>query len=141
MIMQSTDFDKPSITLFTGAKYVCHFCGKNFVSTSNLNKHIKVHGEKNIECEFCGKKFHYPEYLKVTLQAFMKKRTSFSVPNAVKFSHQNQGLFHTSNYFMQIFVYSDAERYVCAHNASHRTRTRTSCYYGLLGDVFLVRNL
>ncbi|XP_064597141.1 zinc finger protein 62 homolog isoform X2 [Liolophura sinensis] len=43
---------------------VCHLCGASFVSSSNLNKHMKVHGEKEYECDICNKKFHYLAYLK-----------------------------------------------------------------------------
>ncbi|XP_041361633.1 zinc finger protein 91-like [Gigantopelta aegis] len=43
---------------------VCHECGRSFVSVSNLNKHILIHGERQNECDICGKKFHYANYLR-----------------------------------------------------------------------------
>ncbi|CAI9739536.1 PR domain zinc finger protein 15-like isoform X1 [Octopus vulgaris] len=43
---------------------ICHLCGKSFVTVSNLNKHLKCHGEKTCECDICGKRFHYITYLK-----------------------------------------------------------------------------
>ncbi|GAB1603848.1 hypothetical protein Ahia01_000666100 [Argonauta hians] len=43
---------------------ICHLCGKSFVTVSNLNKHLKCHGEKTCECDVCGKRFHYITYLK-----------------------------------------------------------------------------
>lgn len=83
---------EPSVGDESEAKYVCHFCGKNFVSTSNLNKHIKVHGEKNIECEFCGKKFHYPEYLKVHIAGVHEKKNQFQCSECGKILTSKPGL-------------------------------------------------
>ena len=94
---------EPTVEDESGAKYVCHFCGKNFVSTSNLNKHIKVHGEKNIECEFCGKKFHYPEYLKVHIAGVHEKKNQFQCSECGKILTSKPGLvshiklFHAEN--------------------------------------------
>ena len=36
---------------------VCHLCGKSFVNTTNLNRHILTHGQKSIPCDLCGKMF------------------------------------------------------------------------------------
>lgn len=33
-----------------GEKSVCYMCGKEFIITSNLNKYMKIYGEKNVEC-------------------------------------------------------------------------------------------
>ena len=37
---------------------ICATCGKSYISTSNLNKHLKTHGEKREACDLCGKRFH-----------------------------------------------------------------------------------
>lgn len=50
--------------VFIRDNLICHLCGKSFVSVSNLNKHLKCHGEKTCECNICGKRFHYITYLK-----------------------------------------------------------------------------
>ena len=42
---------------------ICATCGKSYISTSNLNKHLKTHGDKKEACDVCGKRFH----LKVAL--------------------------------------------------------------------------
>ena len=42
---------------------ICATCGKSYISTSNLNKHLKTHGDKKEVCDLCGKRFH----LKVAL--------------------------------------------------------------------------
>lgn len=83
----------------SSANYVCHFCGKNFVSTSNLNKHIRVHGEKNIECPYCDKKFHYPEYLKTHIAGVHEKKTQYQCSDCGKILTSKPGLIsHTKLY-------------------------------------------
>ena len=51
---------------------ICPLCGKMFPSTSNLNKHMITHGEKNEVCKICGKKFHLKTNLAVHMDSHEK---------------------------------------------------------------------
>ncbi|OWF45176.1 uncharacterized protein LOC110457344 [Mizuhopecten yessoensis] len=73
-------------------KLVCHICGKNFVSSSNLNKHMKVHGEKTCICHICSKRFHYVEYLRVHLEGFHNKKHQFQCSECGKILTSKPGL-------------------------------------------------
>lgn len=42
---------------------VCEICGSTFSSTSSLNVHKTLHGEKRFQCDFCGKRFHRKDLL------------------------------------------------------------------------------
>ncbi|XP_062580194.1 PR domain zinc finger protein 15-like [Saccostrea cucullata] len=75
-----------------GDKPICHVCGKEFTTTSNLNKHVKIHGEKKLECPHCGKKFHHEEYLKVHVQAVHEKKHRFQCEECGKFLTSKPGL-------------------------------------------------
>ena len=78
---------------------VCHVCGRDFVSTSNLNKHMKIHGEKNIECNICHKKFHHMEYLKAHVEGVHEKRQKFQCSICGKVLTSKPGLVtHTKNF-------------------------------------------
>lgn len=75
-----------------GEKPVCHMCGKEFTTTSNLNKHVKIHGEKNVECKYCGKMFHHEEYLKVHIDGVHEKKHKFQCAECGKFLTSKPGL-------------------------------------------------
>ncbi|XP_061188855.1 PR domain zinc finger protein 15-like [Saccostrea echinata] len=75
-----------------GDKPICHVCGKEFTTTSNLNKHVKIHGEKKVECEHCGKKFHHEEYLKVHVEGVHEKKHKFQCEECGKFLTSKPGL-------------------------------------------------
>ncbi|KAK3088874.1 hypothetical protein FSP39_024850 [Pinctada imbricata] len=80
-------------------KHVCHVCGRDFVSTSNLNKHMKIHGEKNIECPICHKRFHHAEYLKVHIEGKHEKRQKFQCSHCGKVLTSKPGLVtHIKNF-------------------------------------------
>lgn len=64
----------------TDAQAICPTCGKSYSSVSNLNKHMKTHGEKKEFCDICNKSFH----LKIALREHME-----SVHTEV-FKHQCQ---------------------------------------------------
>lgn len=68
-----------------GEKSVCYMCGKEFIITSNLNKYMKIYGEKNVECKFCGKMFYYEEYLKVYIDGVYEKKYKFQCEECGKF--------------------------------------------------------
>ncbi|CAC5367640.1 KRAB [Mytilus coruscus] len=91
------------------AKYMCHLCGKNFVSTSNLNKHMKVHGDKSISCPYCDKKFHYPEYLKVHIAGVHEKKTQYQCSDCGKILTSKPGLVS----HMKLFHSETKEVYPC----------------------------
>ncbi|XP_063407539.1 PR domain zinc finger protein 15-like [Mytilus trossulus] len=91
------------------AKYMCHLCGKNFVSTSNLNKHMKVHGDKSISCPYCDKKFHYPEYLKVHIAGVHEKKTQYQCSECGKILTSKPGLVS----HMKLFHCDAKEVYPC----------------------------
>lgn len=42
---------------------VCEVCGSTFASTSSLNVHRNLHGEKRFKCDVCGKRFHRKDLL------------------------------------------------------------------------------
>ncbi|KAM7292510.1 uncharacterized protein ISCGN_025653 [Ixodes scapularis] len=42
---------------------VCEVCGSRFSSTSSLNVHKNLHGEKRFQCDVCGKRFHRKDLL------------------------------------------------------------------------------
>ncbi|CAN7999060.1 unnamed protein product, partial [Ixodes hexagonus] len=42
---------------------VCEICGSRFSSTSSLNVHKNLHGEKRFQCDVCGKRFHRKDLL------------------------------------------------------------------------------
>uniref|UniRef100_A0A2R5LES7 Putative c2h2-type zn-finger protein n=1 Tax=Ornithodoros turicata TaxID=34597 RepID=A0A2R5LES7_9ACAR len=42
---------------------VCEVCGSTFASTSSLNVHRNLHGEKRFQCDTCGKRFHRKDLL------------------------------------------------------------------------------
>ncbi|XP_077520152.1 uncharacterized protein LOC144129976 [Amblyomma americanum] len=42
---------------------VCEICGSIFSSTSSLNVHKNLHGEKRFQCDVCGKRFHRKDLL------------------------------------------------------------------------------
>ncbi|XP_077535832.1 uncharacterized protein LOC144148118 isoform X2 [Haemaphysalis longicornis] len=42
---------------------VCEICGSTFSSTSSLNVHKNLHGEKRFQCDMCGKRFHRKDLL------------------------------------------------------------------------------
>lgn len=42
---------------------VCEICGSTFSSTSSLNVHKNLHGEKRFQCDICGKRFHRKDLL------------------------------------------------------------------------------
>lgn len=42
---------------------VCEICGSTFSSTSSLNVHKTLHGEKRFQCDSCGKRFHRKDLL------------------------------------------------------------------------------
>nr|XP_054930136.1 uncharacterized protein LOC126536779 [Dermacentor andersoni] len=42
---------------------VCEICGSTFSSTSSLNVHKTLHGEKRFQCDVCGKRFHRKDLL------------------------------------------------------------------------------
>lgn len=42
---------------------ICEICGSMFSSTSSLNVHKNLHGEKKFGCEVCGKRFHRKDLL------------------------------------------------------------------------------
>lgn len=42
---------------------VCEICGSTFSSTSSLNVHRNLHGEKRFQCDSCGKRFHRKDLL------------------------------------------------------------------------------
>ncbi|XP_033726599.1 uncharacterized protein LOC117316192 [Pecten maximus] len=90
-------------------KLVCHICGKNFVSSSNLNKHMKVHGEKTCVCHICNKKFHYFEYLRVHLDGFHNKKHQFQCSECGKILTSKPGL--TSH--MRQFHSDEKETHAC----------------------------
>lgn len=39
--------------------FICYVCGRCYTSKSNLNKHIKTHGDRRFMCPVCSKKFHH----------------------------------------------------------------------------------
>ncbi|XP_048730439.2 uncharacterized protein LOC125647703 isoform X2 [Ostrea edulis] len=88
----SVQFVSESDLSLIGDKPICHVCGKEFTTTSNLNKHLKIHGEKNVECEFCGKKFHHEEYLKVHVEGVHEKKHKFQCEECGKFLTSKPGL-------------------------------------------------
>ncbi|XP_060064955.1 uncharacterized protein LOC132545298 [Ylistrum balloti] len=90
-------------------KLVCHICGKNFVSSSNLNKHMKVHGEKTCVCHICNKRFHYAEYLRVHLEGFHNKKHQYQCAECGKILTSKPGL--TSH--VKQFHSDEKEAYPC----------------------------
>ncbi|ESP02639.1 hypothetical protein LOTGIDRAFT_199557, partial [Lottia gigantea] len=92
-------------TLPDGTKedVVCHECGKAFNSVSNLNKHVKTHGEKRYACDVCGKRFHYEAYVRTHREMVHEKKYTFQCNDCGKVLTSKQGLishnrqFHTEN--------------------------------------------
>ena len=74
------------------SKLMCHICGKYFASVSNLNNHMKVHGEKNYVCEICDKRFHYMQYLRIHMSGFHEKRFSYQCTECGKVLTSKPGL-------------------------------------------------
>ena len=93
-----------------GDKPVCYICGKEFTTTSNMNKHMKTHGEKNVECEICKKKFHHEEYLKVHVEGVHEKKNRYQCAECGKFLTSKPGL--TSH--MKQFHSDEKEVFPCS---------------------------
>jgi DNA-directed RNA polymerase subunit RPC12/RpoP len=40
-----------------GRPHVCHLCSKTFIFKFDLNRHMKIHAERGIQCDQCGRAF------------------------------------------------------------------------------------
>ncbi|KAK7459688.1 hypothetical protein BaRGS_00038991, partial [Batillaria attramentaria] len=70
----------------------CPRCNKAFSSKSNLNKHIRVHGEREAECHICGKKFHYESYLKLHVATVHDRQYQYQCAHCGKILFSKTGL-------------------------------------------------
>lgn len=67
----------------------CTVCGKEFVKTQNLKKHMKVHtGERNYMCSKCFKgfqtKYHRDRHLKICKEKNGKEPSYMSLEEVAK---------------------------------------------------------
>ncbi|XP_050391091.1 PR domain zinc finger protein 15 [Patella vulgata] len=82
---------------------VCHLCGRPFTSSSNLNKHMRIHGEKKYECPICFKRFHFENYVKLHTEMVHEKKFRYQCSYCGKVVTSKAGLmchirqFHTTN--------------------------------------------
>lgn len=80
----------------------CPHCRKDFSSKSNLNKHIRVHGEKQAECHICGKKFHYDSYLKLHIATVHDRQFQYQCSHCGKILFSKTGLIAHIKQFHQV---------------------------------------
>ncbi|KAL5013449.1 hypothetical protein ScPMuIL_007719 [Solemya velum] len=84
-------------------RLICHTCGKSFVSVSNLNKHMRIHGEKECTCPICNKSFHYEGYLREHVASVHENKYRYQCSECGKMLKSKTGLithtkqFHSSN--------------------------------------------
>ncbi|KAK7092042.1 hypothetical protein V1264_009650 [Littorina saxatilis] len=79
----------------------CPHCKKTFSSRSNLNKHMRVHGERQAECQVCGKKFHYDSYLKLHIATVHDRQFQYQCSHCGKILFSKTGLIAHIKQFHQ----------------------------------------
>ncbi|ELT99902.1 hypothetical protein CAPTEDRAFT_225157 [Capitella teleta] len=110
---------------------VCPVCGKSASSVSNLNMHVKRHGEKKEACDVCGKCFLTPAMLQ-------KHKASVHVAGQKRFACVECG----KTYKSELSLHSHKRVY---HNASIETHECPTCnkkfmHKGNLRKHLLVHN-
>eukprot|EP01147_Barroeca_monosierra_P010690 gene10691-2789_t len=65
---------------FVDDRYVCEVCNKAFTSSSNLNRHRRIHtGDKPYKCQYCGAAFNNSSNRRKHERLYCKERRSEGV--------------------------------------------------------------
>ncbi|XP_076361048.1 uncharacterized protein LOC143252584 isoform X1 [Tachypleus tridentatus] len=117
------------------APLVCEVCGSMFSSTSSLNVHKNLHGEKKFSCEVCGKRFHRKDLL--LEHHAVHSEPSFPCPTCGKFYKTKKSLD------VHMLIHEGLKRFKCSvcnkeffqkgnllkHQETHNKDKKYSCTF------------